>query len=60
LKYKVNLRGIGEVVSVIVPKKPIETEDKKQYEVYVNRKDGTLDRVYRFDKINVISIMECK
>ena len=55
-----NLRGIGEVVSVIVPKKPIETEDKKQYEVYVNRKDGTLDRVYRFDKINVISIMECK
>lgn len=60
MNYRINLRGIGSHFFVIVPKKPIETENKQQFEVLIHKGDGTLDRVYRFEKYSVISIMECK
>jgi hypothetical protein len=56
--FVVLLRGIGQTIEVLVPSKPVETENKNHYEVIIKRGDGTLDRVYRFDKINVISIRE--
>jgi hypothetical protein len=58
--WVVKLRGYGEVISVEVPKKPVETENKMQFEVYINRPDGTLDTVYRFEKYSVVSILEVK
>lgn len=57
--YNIHLRGDSEtepnkgVVTVQVPTKP---NDK--LEVYVNRPDGTLDRVYRFNRECLISIEE--
>lgn len=59
--FKVLLRGGSEtepnngVVEVIVPTKPT-----MELEVVVNRPDGTLDRVYRFAKENLIAIKEIK
>ena len=60
MNYQVNLKSDNEVISIIVPKKPIESENKRQYEVYINKKDGTLERVYRFEKYSIISIIEVK
>lgn len=54
--FVVLLRGIGHTIEVLVPTRPIESEH--HYEVIIKHGDGTLDRVYRFDKINVISIRE--
>jgi len=57
--FKVILRGGSEtepdngIVEVIVPNKPNEA-----LEVYVNRPDGTLDRVYRFARENLLAIKE--
>lgn len=57
--FKVILRGGSEtepnngIVEVIVPKKP--TDD---LEVVVNRPDGTLDRVYRFARENLLIVKE--
>lgn len=62
--FLIQLRGGSEtdpnkgIVSVKVPKKPIEDENKRQLVVFVNRADGTLDRVYRFNKECIISIKE--
>lgn len=60
MRYKINLRGITGTITVDLPKKPVETENGRQYEVYINEKDGTLDRIYRFDKINILGIVEIK
>jgi hypothetical protein len=56
--FQVLLRGIREVHEVLVPTKPIESENKQHFEVVIKRKDGSLERVYRFDKINVLSIKQ--
>jgi nitrogen fixation protein len=54
--FKVTLRSTNEPVEVMVPKKPIEEDNKLV--VYEFRKDGTLNKVWRFEKMNIISITE--
>lgn len=56
MSFKVTLRSTNEPVEVVVPKKPMEEDNKLV--VYEYRKDGTLNKVWRFEKINIIYINE--
>jgi hypothetical protein len=59
MNWEVKLKSSPEPVIVIVPSKPKEEEkNHRQLIVKVNRKDGTLERVFGFDRICIISIKE--
>lgn len=66
MDYKVYLRGGSEtnpnkgIVEVLVPKQPVMCDNERQLEVIVNRTDGSLEKVYRFERQMVISIKELK
>ena len=56
MSFKVTLRSTNGPIESLVPKKPIEEDNKLV--VYEFKNDGTLFKVWRFEKINIISIGE--